>query len=189
MNMALNRSQVGPIQATPFYAGCGSNSGPRWYCIQARQHLAAAAERRLRDQGFTVFLPRFATGPLSAEVVKLLFPGYMFARFDVTKDQWRRIWGTYGVSRVMGANPEHPQAVPVGVVEALIAKCRPDGVIDDRVALPSLVGMTLRVTGGAFAGFEGVCQMSTDDRVRLLLTMLGRDVPVEALRAEVEAVV
>ena len=186
VHRAADRAQTGPFSRGEL--GCGSHSGPRWYCIQSRQHLAQAATRRLSDQGFTVYLPRIATGPLAAEVVKLLFPGYLFARFDTSTDQWRCIWGTFGVSRVMGANPERPQPVPHGVVEELISRGRADGVIDERISPPSLEGRTLRIRSGAFAGFEGVCQMSTDQRVRLLLSMLGRDVAVEALRAEVETV-
>ena len=85
-------------------------------------------------------------------------------------------------------NPPVPKLltlVHAGVIEALMARGRAgDGVYDDRIAAPSLVGLSGTLTAGPFSGFEGVCRMSTDQRVAVMITMFGREVKVEAARAE-----
>lgn len=159
----------------------------KWYCVQTRRAMDHIAERELTNQGFEVYFPRFI--PRGREAVEYLFRGYGFVFFSLVTQRWRCIYGTYGVRKLMGGHPERPDQVRASAIEKLRAQGREgDGVIDWRVAPPDLTGQTLQLNTGPFSSFQGVCEMSTQDRVRLRLSMFGREVPVEALRADVEVV-
>lgn len=147
------------------------------------------------------------------DVIEPLFPRYMFVAFDPARDQWRRIFRADGVEILMIGPNERPMPVPTSVIEALRAQGRAgDGVIDFRTAAerhrsdaaarretaPSRVDVTyyppirreqkVKILSGPFAGFRGICTMSADDRVRLLVDLFGRSTPIEVRQAEVEAV-
>ena len=145
------------------------------------------AEREITKQGFWAFFPRFI--PTGREVAEYLFRGYGFVNFSVTEEQWRCVGHTPGVRRIFGTHPERPTPTRVGTVEALIAKAElTGGVIDERISPPDLTGQTLQLNAGPFSSFQGVCEMSSQDRVRLRLSMFGREVSVAALRSDVEVI-
>jgi transcriptional antiterminator RfaH len=167
----------------------GGGSHVRWYAAQAHQQQESRAAYQISRQGFRAWLPQIATGPLDATVIRVMFPGYLFVQFDITRDQWRPIAHTLGVRRLFGSTPEKPTPVREGIVEALMARGRAsDGVYDARVPPPSLVGQHVRVTAGPFVGFEGICGMSDSERVQVMLTMFGRETAIGAKRGDVEIV-
>lgn len=167
---------------------CGSVNGrvPRWFCAQTHHHQEHRAFYELIKQGYHAWLPKIATGPLDATVVRVMFPSYLFVEFDPNRDRWRPICSTYGISRLFGAGPERPLPVRVGVIEALKAREQPGtGVYDERIAPPSLEGQTLRLKAGPFEGFEGLCAKSDSARVTVMLSMFGRATEVQAGRDDV----
>lgn len=168
---------------------CGSLIGARWYCVQSKPRDELVAEIQLRQQGFEAYLPQQMEAiPGKDARIRPLFPGYLFVRFDRDRDQWRPICHTRGVYRLFSASPERPIPVPRGVVEAIRAKAAPNGVIyplePERTIPP---GTKLRITGGAFEFHTGVCQWTGQDRVGLLLQILGGSRVVEVPRSLVEA--
>ncbi|HYZ73411.1 MAG TPA: transcription termination/antitermination NusG family protein, partial [Chthoniobacterales bacterium] len=65
-------------------------SQPAWYCLESKykhEHIAAAHLRELK--GVTVFCPRIRfrrqTCSRVAWVTEALFPGYLFAHFDLAR--------------------------------------------------------------------------------------------------------
>lgn len=174
----------------------------RWFCIHTHpgQELLAVAD--LHRQGFLAYLPLFVDRKRTVmqvrysrrpdPVLKPLFPAYMFIPFDRSQQRWSPIALTRGVKRIFGSRPDAPTPVPVGVVEALIARSGPDGYIDDAKpadGLPEIeVGASIRINEGPMTSFEGVCEMSDGDRVRVLLNLFGRSVPVTLDRSAVEVV-
>lgn len=184
--------------------GCGSHIPPttNWYCWQSHQGAEFVALFELGRQGFITYLPMFcdrkrAPARRNGRAIVLpppilpLFPGYGFVAFDPAADQWRRIVSTRGIRRLFGAHPERPLPVPRGIVEGFIRQSGPDGYADDDKPLPKLQrlrkGAQVRVMDGAFEGFAGICQMSADHRVRVLLEVFGRPTSVEMPRHAVEA--
>lgn len=169
--------------------------GQRWFCIQTFPRAEELAISELLAQGFEAHLPRERTERLVRRfrkpdefvvTIKPFFRGYLFARFDREVDYWRPIASTAGVRRIFGTAPERPTPVPVGVVEALIARSAPDGIIDGRSSMVRLeailVGEKVRFLEGPFADLTAVCTWSNSKRVRLLMEVMGGPQTVEIAR-------
>lgn len=163
---------------------CGSLEGARWYCVRTGYRAEFTALRGLSEAGFAGHLPMFVSRKRGhRERVLALFPRYLFVRFAIDADPWRRIFAVRGVEHLFCMSPERPVPMPPGEVEDLMKRGRPaDGAIDD------LGGKRLRVKGGVLAGHEGLCSWSDDERVALLVDLLGRQMTVEMDRDRVERV-
>jgi transcriptional antiterminator RfaH len=152
----------------------------RWYVVRTQPRKEAMAEINLHRQGFRTFLPRLTKTVRHARQTRTvraaLFPGYLFTPLDMTRDQWRRINGSFGVlSLIMGG--EQPRPVPHGVVEELIALAGAPGSEDwDTVDWGRRLtpGGPVRVLTGPFADQLGTLE-SLDDhgRARVLLEIMG----------------
>jgi len=65
--------------------------------VRTQPHREGQAERQLANQHFRIFLRIFAHG--AGEIVSApLFPGYLFVLLDLTRDRWRSVNGTYGLT-------------------------------------------------------------------------------------------
>lgn len=170
----------------------GSRSGPRWFCAATRSHEEFRALNELEAQKFPTYLPlHLDRSPKKPERIVPLFPGYLFVSFDPNVDQWRCIASTRGIWAILGDTPEKPKPIPHGVVEKFIERTSARRIVDDPGQARDVIyqkGDLLRVAGGAFKEFEGVCLMSTKDRVKVLLSLFGRPTEVQVPVNLVEAV-
>lgn len=162
----------------------------RWYAVQAKTGQEDYAELNLRRQGCTTFLPKSLKTIRHARKITTIrsafFPGYMFVSLDLERERWRSIDSTYGVLRLVKAH-DRPLATPVGLVEDLMAATGVDGLLDRASALRP--GASARFIGGPFTDQLVVVErMSGPDRVRVLLSIMGQSVPVEAQRSALAAV-
>jgi transcription elongation factor/antiterminator RfaH len=152
----------------------------RWYVARTQPHRETQAARQLENQNFRVFVPRILKSRRHArkfEMVRApLFPRYIFIALDLGRDRWRSVNGTIGVDRLLTRGGE-PEPVPRGLVEQLTEAASPDGVV--RGCRPLKEGQRVRVTTGPFADLIGTLERLDDnDRVRVLLDILGGKVPV-----------
>lgn len=153
-----------------------------WFCVRSRtkeEHIATASLRRL--EGMEVVNPRIrfrrptARGPVW--VTESMFPGYVFARFNLRQslDVVRYAFGVAGVVHFGIFWP----IVPDDVIEGIRAVVGDEEV---RLVEPALkVGDEVEVAAGSFAGFRGIVTriMPARDRVAVLLEFLGRQTTVE----------
>ena len=164
---------------------CGSYC-PRWFIVRTHWGEEAQAAEQIVKQGFTAYLPEHVvestrgkrarrddvvvdgTGRLGRRLP--LFPRYLFVYFDPDVDHWRPICSTRGVERLFSETPERPSPVPHGIVESLLELPKIVAVFKP----PSLEGKTLRVQGGPWNQFEGICKWSSDTRVGVLMSVFGR---------------
>jgi transcriptional antiterminator RfaH len=149
----------------------------RWYVVYTRPHGEATAQLHLRNQGFRTFLPLLFKTIRHARrdhaVLAPLFLRYLFVAFDVTRDRWRAINGTHGVTTLI-MQDERPTPVHVGVVETLSASSSLSGEIQFSLA----PGDRVRLIAGPFAGQLGILQrLNGAGRVQVLLEMMGSNVP------------
>jgi transcriptional antiterminator RfaH len=159
----------------------GTHSGLSWFCVRARtrqEHIAAATLRRIDME---VMNPRIrfrratARGPIW--VIESMFPGYVFARFNL-KQSLDFVRYSFGVTGVVHFGLFWP-VVPDATIETLRAIVGEEEV---RLVGPALkAGDEVEVATGAFAGFHGVVRrvMPARDRVAVLLEFLGRQTTVE----------
>ena len=149
----------------------------RWYVVYTRPHREATAQLHLRNQGFRTFLPLLSKTIRHARrdhaVLAPLFLRYLFVAFDLTRDRWRAINGTHGVTTLI-MQDERPTPVHVGVVETLSASSSPSGEIQFSLA----PGDRVRLISGPFAGQLGILQrLNGAGRVEVLLEIMGRNIP------------
>ena len=152
----------------------------RWYVARTLPQREFHAARQLLNQNFRTFVPRFWKNRRHARKVETisapLFPRYIFVVVDPRRDRWRSINGTLGVDRLLMYGGE-PQAVPLGVVENLIAASDDQGNV--RFDLHLKEGDAVKVTAGPFADLIGRLERLEDHgRVRVLLEILGGRVRV-----------
>jgi transcription antitermination factor NusG len=106
-----------------------------------------------------------------------LFPGYLFVSLDTSRDRWRSINGTIGVTRII-TNGDSPVPVPRGVVEAIQARMDDNGVVERSESLAC--GQAVKVCDGPFVDFVGrIEHINGPERVRILLELMGRAVIVQ----------
>ena len=159
----------------------------RWYAIYTRPHDETKALEHLLRQGYSAYLPRYRTRISHARrrqtVLRPLFPRYLFAGIDRASMRWRPILSTAGVVDVVRSGDE-PTPVPSAIV-AMIREREEAGGFDRLDPRQSLrIGELVRVTVGALEDMVGrLVELRDQDRVVVLLDLLGRAVPAQ-LRAE-----
>lgn len=159
-----------------------------WYCLQAKykhEHIAAAHLRQVK--GVTVFCPRVRfkrqTRTGVSWVTEALFPGYLFAQFELTR-MHLLVSYTQGVRGIVRFANRYPT-----IEEVIIDQLR-QHVGEKEIRLinyePSQ-GDNVKIGEGAFAGLEAVVTqiLPARARVRVLMDFLGRKVEMELERSSV----
>ena len=153
-----------------------------WYCVRSKtkqEHMAAAGLRKL--EGLEVFCPRLRfqrptrRGPVWFN--EALFPGYLFARFDL-HTQMKAVMYARGVLGLVHFGA-HYADVPEAVMAAL--RRQMDATELKVVSLPLAVGDMTRIIAGPMAGLEALVQqlLPARERVKVLRDFLGRRVEAE----------
>ncbi|MFA6172863.1 MAG: transcription termination/antitermination NusG family protein [Kiritimatiellales bacterium] len=154
---------------------------PHWLCVRTqpkREHIAAGRLELLA--GVEVFCPRirFQRNTKRGRVwfEEALFPGYLFARFDVFT-MLRAVSSAYGVRGLVRFSGECSQ-VPDFVVDALRREA--DGVIViQESALKA--GDEAVIADGAMRGLRAVVTqvLPGGERVKILMDLMGTQVEAE----------
>ncbi|OFV88962.1 MAG: hypothetical protein A3J75_06505, partial [Acidobacteria bacterium RBG_16_68_9] len=149
--------------------GCAS-----WYAVQTQVRREDVAEISLQRAGVRVFCPRYRRKAILhgylREVVRPLFPGYLFAGFDSSREL-RAVHYSRGVRGVVMFGGE---AVPVAdSIIADIESRMTDGCVRLQPS-PLRPGQRVEITAGPLQGFAGVFQheLSDTERVAILLDTL-----------------
>jgi transcriptional antiterminator NusG len=144
----------------------------------------------LFNQEIEVFLPLLETFQYqfkqTVRRIKPLFPNYLFARLDLNLHYYK-VKYTRGVNKILGSGVE-----PIPISEKVIQ------TIKERMGEGNLVkleeewreGDLVRINSGPFKELIGVFQkkMSDNGRVRILLNLIGVDVPVQISRWQIKKV-
>ena len=163
----------------------GAARAVRWFCVRTRpksEHIAA--ERLLLLPGVEIYCPRIryrrSTRRGQAWCIEAMFPGYIFARFNLTHDL-KAIRYTTSVTGVVHFGSQYAE-VPDEVVEGLRTQLGGDCRVFDE---PLAVGSATRVTVGPLKGLDVVIReiLPGRERVRVLLDFLGRAMETE-IRAD-----
>ena len=153
-----------------------------WSVVQTESQREAVAAEFLKQSSFEVYLPRIAIKAPVRERVAPLFPGYVFVGIEGGR-WWAARWAI-GVVRVLMTDGA-PARVPDKVMREIRRREDASGL----VRLPGMArGTRVRITRGSFMGKIGLYDgLSGEGRVRVLLELLGRAVPVSIAGADVVA--
>jgi len=152
-----------------------------WRCVRTqpkREHIAAGRLALLA--GVEVFCPRirFQRNTRRGKVwfEEALFPGYLFARFDIST-MLRAVSGAYGVRGLVRFAGECAQ-VPDFVVDTL--RSGTDDVIEIKEPLLK-AGDQAVIADGAMRGLSAVVTqvLSGGERVKVLMDLMGTLVEAE----------
>ena len=116
------------------------------------------------------------------EVERKVFPGYVLIKMVLTDDSWHLIHNVRGATGFVGAGGK---AVPLTEQEIYDL-----GVERHEIVTGYQIGDTVKVTDGPLAGFLGtVEELEPDkDRVRVVVSMFGRETPVDLELDQVEEI-
>lgn len=159
----------------------------RWFLAHTLPRCETKAQFHLGAQGFATFLPQFLKTVRHARQLRnvraALFPSYIFVALDLGRDRWLSIRSTVGVSSLVTCDGR-PRPVPEGIVKSLIERTDPSNIT--RMDADLVEGQSVRILAGPFANFVGTLErLNANDRVRVLLQLMGSEVPVSVQRSSV----
>ena len=164
----------------------------QWYLVYTKPRQESVAEENLQRQGFDIWLPRLRVSRRRRgrwiEAVEAMFPRYLFIRLRPGDDNFAPIRSTRGVSGLVRVGAD-PARVPDPVVQALQQAADPETGLLNPGTRQFARGDLVEVLEGPFEGLRGVFQLqSGDERVLILLDVLGKANRVKLSRHQVKAV-
>lgn len=166
----------------------------RWYVIHTysgyENKVATTIERTVENHGlqdliFEVMIPVEKVTEIKdnrqEEITRKVFPGYVLVKMVMNDESWHIVRNIRGVTSFVG-----PGSKPVPLTEQEVIKL---GVERDEVIVSVAPGDRIRITDGPFEGFMGTVEELSDDKrkVKVKISMFGRDTSVELDTADVEA--
>ena len=115
------------------------------------------------------------------DVERKVFPGYVLVKMVMTDECWHIVRNIRGVTGFLGSGNK-----PIPLSESDIAAL---GVEKREVIVSYAVGDSVRITDGALESFLGVVDEIDLERnkVRVVVSMFGRETPVELELDQIEA--
>ena len=165
----------------------------KWYVLHtysgyenavAASIMKSAENRKLSDLILEVSIPvetvTEVTETQTKTVERKIFPGYVLIKMILTDESWHLVRNVRGVTGFVGAANK---AVPLTDEEIAAL-----GVEKTEVHIGYAVGDTVNVIDGPLDGFSGVVEdiEADKDRVRVIVSMFGRETPVDLQLDQVE---
>ena len=172
------------------------NLEPRWYVVhtysgyenKVKTDLEKTVKNReLEDYFFEIVVPmeeqiEIKNGKKKTNLKKV-FPGYVLVKMIVTEATWYIVRNTRGVTGFVGSGTD-----PIPLTEQEI---RQMGFELPSVNVDYAQGDSVSITGGSFDGFVGTVQEINKDKrkVKVLVSMFGRETPIEVDFSQVTKIV
>ena len=171
------------------------NLEPRWYVVhtysgyenKVKTDLEKTVKNReLEDYFFDIVVPleeqiEIKDGKRKTNLKKV-FPGYVLIKMIVTEESWYIVRNTRGVTGFVGSGTD---PIPLTTEEI-----RNMGFEVAVVNINYDINDSVKVVNGPLAGFVGSVQEINKDKnkVKVLVSMFGRETPVELDFSQVEKV-
>ncbi len=165
----------------------------KWYVVHtysgyensvAANILKAAENRRMQDLIQEVNIPmetvKEITDSGEKTVERKVFPGYVLVKMVLTDETWHIIRNIRGVTGFVG---EANKAIPLTDEEV-----RQMSLEKHEIVVKYNVGETVKITDGPLASFTGIVEEIDPEKnkVRVVVSMFGRETPVELELDQVE---
>ncbi|MEI7785141.1 MAG: transcription/translation regulatory transformer protein RfaH, partial [Betaproteobacteria bacterium] len=161
-----------------------------WYLVHSKPRQEKVALENLHRQDFVCYLPLLRIEKIRRGVITVvdepLFTRYLFVQLDTDSKarSWAPIHSTRGVARLVRFGTE-----PARVDDALIDSLRQQ---EAQVGLAQRLfepGQKVLITEGAFAGVEGIFELSDGQaRAMVLIELISRPVSLPVHPAALQAV-
>ncbi len=111
------------------------------------------------------------------EIEEKVFPGYVLVHMEMNDDTWQLIKSVEGVTKFIGA-PKKPTPLSDEQVKSIVEYSQ---VTQPSYSAKFAVNDAVKVSDGPFKDFVGKISKINEDkgRVEVLLTMFGRETPVD----------
>ena len=167
----------------------------KWYVVHtysgyenavAAAILKAAENRRMTDLIREVNIPMETvteyTDAGEKTVERKVFPGYVLVKMIMTDESWHLVRNVRGATGFVGSDGK---AVPLTEQEIINL-----GVERQEIVVGYTIGDRVKVSDGPLAGFFGVVDElePEKDRVRVVVSMFGRETPVDLELDQVEGI-
>ena len=155
----------------------------KWFAIRTKPRQEEIAKMHYMRQGFVVYSPKIQSirrhARKTEQVMKPLFPGYIFLHLRDEEQDWTSIGSTIGSIGPVRFNDYYPP-LPDWVIAGIQARENDNGCIPLKSLSDSMFKSGSRVTvvmgdkeiDGIFLNFKD------EDRVVVLLDILQRQLPV-----------
>ena len=146
-----------------------------WIVARNKPNQDKIALINLERQNFEFFQPTFKTMSRVQnkfkEIIKPVFPGYIFISINLEENNWHKINNTRGISRIIVFGNEIP-LIHCELIEDLKHRFSLNSSLE--AANPFEVGMNAEITNGPFAQLIGkIEEIDADQRIWILLDILG----------------
>ncbi len=172
----------------------------QWYAVHTysghEKKVKTNIERRadtmgLKNKIFDILMPtekesRVRQGKKS-EIDRKVFPGYVFVQMILDDNTWYLVKSTTGVIGFVGdAKPTPVKNAEIRAIQEALAQSEQKPLIRPKWE----VGQAVRVNSGPFADFTGSIQEinAPKDKVKVLISIFGRDTPVELEFSQIEKI-
>ena len=161
-----------------------------WYAIHTyagyEENVARNLKQRIgslgmEDKIFQVLVPKEKKIKIKSgkreTVEEKIYPGYVLVEMVVSDDSWYVVRNTPNVTGFIGAG-----TVPTPLVEEEVKRLfERMGVEEPKYKVGFVIGDHIKITDGPFKDFDGkVAEIDEErGRVKVLVTMFGRETPVE----------
>lgn len=167
----------------------------KWYVVHtysgyenavAAAILKAAENRRMQDLILEVNIPLETvtehTDAGEKTYERKVFPGYVLVKMILTDESWHLVRNVRGATGFVGSEGK---AIPLTEQEIYAL-----GVEHKEIIVGYAVGDTVKVTDGPLEGFLGTVEEldAEKDLVRVVVSMFGRETPVDLELDQVEPV-
>ena len=166
----------------------------KWYVLHTysgyENAVKAAIEKSVANRGLEDMVQKMeipmetvtevTEAGVMKEVERKVFPGYVLIKMVLTDDTWHLVRNIRGVTGFVG---EANKAIPLTEEEVAAL-----GVEKHEIVVQYHVGDTVKITEGPLASFTGVVEEIEPEKnkVRVVVSMFGRETPVELELDQVE---
>ena len=146
-----------------------------WIVARSKPNQDKTALINLERQNFEFFQPSFKTMSKIQnkfkEIIKPVFPGYIFVAINLEEKNWHKINNTRGISRILVFGNEIP-LIRCELIKELKYRFSPNN--NPRTVDQIKIGMNAEITNGPFAELTGkIEKIDAMQRVWVLLDILG----------------
>lgn len=168
-------------------------SAPFWYVVHTKPRQEQIAYDNLIRQGYSVYLPRLRALKRNRRLrcqelrLELLFPRYLFFKPGSERQSIAPVRSSLGVASIVCFGQE-PAILRDDVLNSIREFEIRHNAADLETISPFRSGEKVLVVDGPLAGFEGLVSSTAQDRVIVLMQLLGHDTRVNLSHHQLQLV-